>query len=320
MPTHGNEVFMNYVKVIRWPNLLIMAGVMVCLRYFLILPQFDKVEILAGTTFSLFLLFVAGVLAIAAGGYVINDIFDQEIDAINHPGSQIVGAKMTLFHANLYYVVLTAFGVCVGIYLAWLTSRIYFGMIFVTMAALLYYYSKRYKRQLLSGNIVVSIATALVLIIVWNFELFMLDTENAQSAVDSGITPYISKMVYAYTFFAFIVSLIREIVKDMEDVTGDAAYNCATIPILLGIARTKKIVSVLIVLLMAMVAYWQYWLWTNSFQIGAVFLFSTQMIALILLVKMFSTAKTSDWHQFSNLTKMLMISGIASIILLKYVS
>jgi 4-hydroxybenzoate polyprenyltransferase len=309
-------MIMNYIRIIRWPNLLIMSALMSCLRYFFILPQFEQAGILSGSTVTLFALLILSVLSIAAGGYVINDMSDEDIDVINHPELMIIGKGISHLSAKKYYLGLTLIGIIIGFYLAYTASNVYFGMIFPVMAILLYYYSKRYKRQLITGNIVVSFASAMVLLVTWNFELFMLDAENSQLSYNLGITTYISTVVYAYSLFAFISSMIREIVKDMEDIAGDEAAFCATIPILFGVSVSKKIVGILVVVLMFMVVYWQYWLWMEGFRFAAVFLIATQLLGIAALFKLISSTYHTDFHWLSGLFKALMISGIASLVLL----
>lgn len=316
MRIHGNIMIINYLKLIRWPNLLMMALVMCCLRYFLILPQFNHAEIVEGSTLILFLWLIFSVLCIAGGGYVINDVLDQEIDAVNHPEKQLIGKVIGEKSAKLFYIGLTSVGIAIGIYLAYIATSLYFGLVFPVMAALLYYYSRRYKRQLISGNIVVSFASAMVLIVVWNFELFLLDHENAQLTVNIGVIPFISKIVYAYTLFAFFSSLIRELVKDVEDIAGDEAENCATIPILMGISVSKWITVILLLVLMVMVGYWQYWLWFNGFQYASGFLLITQVLIIFTIRKLFE--HQINWHKVSSFLKILMLSGIASIIFLNF--
>lgn len=316
MHIHGNSMIINYLRLIRWPNLLMMALVMCCLRYFLILPQFHHADIIEGSTLFLFLLLIFSVLCIAGGGYVINDILDQEIDAVNHPEKQLIGKLIDEKTAKLFYVGLTSVGVATGIYLASVASSLYLGLVFPAMAALLYYYSRRYKRQLISGNIVVSFASAMVLIVVWNFEIFLLDLENAQLAENIGVIPFISKFIYAYTVFAFFSSLIRELVKDVEDIEGDEAENCATIPILMGISVSKWITVVLLLILIIMVGYWQYWLWFNGLQYASGFLIITQILILFTINKLF--VRQIMWHKVSDFLKIMMLTGITSIIFLNF--
>jgi len=309
---------MGYLRIIRWPNLLIMAMVMGCLRFFLVLPQFHNAGIIEGSSIMLFILLVAGVISIAAGGYVINDVFDIEIDAVNHRDSQIVGNEISIEAARKYYLILSSIGILIGFFLAFLVSNFNFGLIFPVMAALLYYYSKRYKRQVISGNIVVAFASAMVLVVAWNFEILMLNADNEQLANGHGLIPFISRFVYAYTFFAFFSTLIREIVKDVEDIEGDSVSGCLTLPVLAGVSASKKILSVLVLLLMTLVAYWQYWLWVKGYIYGSGFLFLTQFVGIVTLVKLFSRNRPINWHLMSNLMKVLMISGIASIVLLNF--
>ncbi len=314
----GNELFMNFLRLIRWPNLLIVALVMVFMRFFLIIPKLEHFGIAVGSTNITFILLIFSVLLIAAGGYIVNDIFDEVIDRVNKPDQMLIGIKISHFKAWLYYWLLTGCGIISGFILAILAMKPFFGMIFVLMSIILFLYSTWYKRQLITGNILVSFSTAMVLVTTWIFETIFIDTILIENSDLQLVINEISLFVYVYSFFAFCTSLLREIVKDMEDIRGDEAAGCKTIPIYFGLSISKSIVFVLVLLLMIAVASWQYLLLIKGFVICSSFLFLTQLISSICLFKLLKADDQISFHRLSFLLKILMISGIASLTVLKF--
>jgi 4-hydroxybenzoate polyprenyltransferase len=316
MPTSGNT--MNYLRIIRWPNLLIMAVLMAGLRYLLILPQLELAGLTLQNNLLNFIMLVYSVLAIAAGGYVINDILDLEIDSINKPESQIVGKKLSLNALRKFYLFLTFSGLITGIVIALILQSFYLGVFFPAMAALLYYYSKRYKGRLLTGNLVIAFASAMVLIVSWNTEFLSLEKAEIQILESSGTIRLISSMVFIYAFFAFMLSLIREIVKDMEDIEGDMKEACATIPIVFGLKTARNIASGLIVLVILAIGWWQFSLFGQRMNYMAISLFVSQILACVTLFLLTVANDKFRLHKVSLFLKIWMISGMSSMLFLNF--
>lgn len=309
---------MNYLRIIRWPNLLIMAVLMAGLRYLLILPQLELAELTLQNNLLNFIMLVYSVLAIAAGGYVINDILDLEIDSINKPESQIVGNQLSINAARKFYFFLTISGVITGIIIAFILHSFYLGVFFPAMAALLYYYSKRYKGRLLTGNLVVAFASAMVLIVCWNVEFLSLEKTDIQKLESNGTIRSISSLVFIYSFFAFMLSLIREIVKDMEDIDGDMKEGCATIPIVFGLKTARNIASGLIVLVILAIGWWQFSLFGQRMNYMSISLFFSQIIAFVTLYFLANAENKNSLHKGSLFLKIWMLSGMASMLFLNF--
>jgi 4-hydroxybenzoate polyprenyltransferase len=169
-------------------------------------------------------------------------------------------------------------------------------------------YSARYKRTLLIGNVVVSLLSAMVVVVVWLFELFMLKKMglNLQTLASE-----LSTVVWFYAGFAFLVSLVREIVKDIEDLAGDKDAGCQTIPVMLGVQPAKNIALVLTLLTMLMLAFGQYLLLTQGLRIIFwYYVLPVQILMINLLLQINKSLQPNDFRVSGNLAKIVMVAGI----------
>ena len=227
-----------FFKLVRWPNLLITA-LMMCLVHRCLMQMESS---------AAFTLLVISMVLIQAGGYVVNDIFDMEIDAINKPDKQIVGKVFTEKQSNVFYISLTI----IGLACALAASLIALGSKFITifacmalLACLLYSYSSRYKKKLVIGNIIVSLSVAFAVFVPWLFEMIYISKHELLLITMQPLMRISLRFVLIYTAFAFLMTLIREIVKDMQDVEGDGRSHCRTIPIVWGMTVAQIIVIAL---------------------------------------------------------------------------
>ena len=199
-------------RLIRLPNLLIMALCLLLVRACLLLPHAPWSRVLAPG----FGLLVLAALCIGAAGYIINDYYDVKIDAINRPGRLVVGRAVNRRHAMLAHLLLSGLGVVVSGLLSPLL-----GLVNLGSALLLWGYSVRFKRVALVGNVSIATLTA---------ALVLLPELQMQTR---------SQAVWGYALAAFLLTIVREIVKDVEDMRGDAQHDCHTLPIVWGVPRTK---------------------------------------------------------------------------------
>lgn len=227
-----------FFKLVRWPNLLITALTM-CLVWHCIMG--------ISSTLAFTLLVIAMVL-IQAGGYVINDIFDMDIDAINKPEKRIVGKIFTERQANLYYITLTIIGLGCGLAASVMANGKNFYTIFaalILLACFLYSYSSRYKKELVIGNLIVSLSVAFAVFLPWLFQVLSMLGDQEMLLENQEWMHVTLHIVLIYTVFAFMMTLIREIVKDMEDIKGDGRSHCRTIPVVWGMNTALIIVIAL---------------------------------------------------------------------------
>jgi 4-hydroxybenzoate polyprenyltransferase len=302
------------LKLIRIPNLLIVITTMYLVRFSLIKPILSFYnENLAFAELDFLLLVLATVFIMAAGN-IINDFFDLEIDRINKPDRIIIDNTISIETARIIYFVLNLIGVTIGIYLSFKIAQIQLSLIFVLTAYLLYAYSRKYKRNPFIGNFIVATLSSFTLFMVWLFEYFAIQLENIDFEYLNAAVLLISKIVLAYVLFAFLVSLIRELIKDVEDIEGDSQINCRTIPVLLGANKSKLIIGFLILLGIVFMSYAQIILWQNSLQlIFWYFMFSVQPLFIYLFIYLAKAKTKKQFHYLSILTKVIMLIGILSI-------
>ena len=258
-------------------------------------------------------LLVLSTVLIAAGGYVINDILDQQTDWENKPDKVIVGKTISESKAYNIYAVLNIIGVAIGFYLSNVIIRPNFAAIFVLTAATLYIYATSLKRMLLLGNIVVALLLSLSVIIIGVFDLF-----PATDAANQKVMATLFSILLDYAIFAFMINLLREIVKDLEDLDGDSKQGMNTLAIVFGIEKTTKLLFVLsFAPVIALLSYANNYLFTNNL-IGAViysFLFILGPL-LYFSIKIWTAKTKNDFHKLSQILKWILFFGILSVIII----
>lgn len=302
---------MAYLQLVRWPNLLIIGLILLLAKTQLV----DPISVLTGFESCLldghWILLTIATVFIAASGNVVNDIFDQDIDRINKPKKLIVGKVISEEKAwNLYYG-LGSVGLGAGIWLCWLMGNVSSSLIFMLVAGGLYFYSYSYKRQFLIGNVVISLLAGLV--------PFMPVYLYIMCRPDSWMQLPWNPLLVAFGFFSLITTLIREMVKDMEDIKGDQLLRCQTVPIVLGVKAAKAIVILLIAVLIGAVAKMQHaWFVDGDKLILGYFLVAVQLPALLLIGQVIRSNSSKEFHLASNLTKLIMLGGILSMIAFRF--
>lgn len=301
---------MNYLKLIRYQNLILIALAQILIKYGLFLPlEIDTVLNDFG-----FALLVTATLCIAAAGNVINDIYDLEIDRINKPNKILIGNNISESTANYLFIILNVIGVAIGFYLANSIGKPGFSALFIIFSALLYLYSSYLKGIVLVGNIVISFLVAMSLMIVVLFDLLPAitsDNQILQSAV--------FKIVLYYAIFALGINFIREIVKDLQDINGDKKGGINTLPIAIGRKRTTKIVFILGAVMVFGVVYYIYEHLYNYQLLSLYYLFAILGPLLYFCLKTWDAKTIKEFAMLSKLLKIVMFLGICSIPLFQFV-
>jgi len=300
-------------KLIRLPNLIIIIVSQYLMRYCLINTFYSFGDTsLAMSDFN-FALLVLSTLLIAVGGYIINDYFDVEIDKINKPEKAIIGKIISRQNAFLLYWVLTVFGVGIGFYIGFVVNDLMLGFVFLIIAGLLWYYSADLQKTLLLGNISVAIMSAMVILIVWLFEFYALKADPIRYVEAMKQLKMISLVTGAYALFAFLISLVREIIKDSEDVEGDKSAGFKTLAIKKGTQTAVNLVIVLVVITILLLAFGQYYLFTHGFsRVGWYLLMAVQSLLIYMLYLTFRAKSKNDFNFLSNTAKIVMAAGILS--------
>ena len=300
-------------RLIRWPNLLMVLFTMVLVRYAVILPLITDGNSSYLSPLVDFLLLVLATLLITAGGYVINDYFDVKIDRVNRPDSLTIYRWITPQRAIKINLILNAIAILIGFYLAWRIRTYSFAFIFPLVTGLLWAYSARYKKALFWGNLLVSALSAFVIMLVWLFEFFWLHRNPMIFANAIPDFNHVTWILLGYSLFALLVTMIREIIKDAEDIEGDLKFDCRTIPIVLGLRTTGIVLAVLTVIAMLLLGYVMVILLRlDMMMLFVYFAVSVQVPSIYLLFRIFRAGGKEDYNQLSALTKLIMVAGILS--------
>lgn len=319
----------EFLRLIRWQNLLMVIITMVLIRYAVLEPLISKIgvilikgsgeEIPMSLQFSwhYFVLLVAATVFITAGGYIINDYFDIKTDLINK-GKIIVGTKIPRRQAMMWHSIFNITGVAAGFYISYKAGYIWLGTLFLIVSGLLYFYSASYKRQFLIGNIIVALLTAMVPLLVVFYEWPALYKYYTINAI---ILPRINFIIYwvgGFALFAFLTNLSREIIKDIEDFEGDLAYGRNTVPVVIGVL-SSKILSVVLITVTIILLYLA-WHFFVSDTITLIYLTVAIVFPLLVVIfKLLISNEKRQIHSASRIMKIVMLTGILYSLVVKAV-
>lgn len=269
----------SYIKITRPINVLITFIVVVAAILISAQHQIELTKII---------LVSLSAALIAAAGNIVNDIYDIETDKVSHPNrvlaQGLLSKKEAVFLYNFFNVIAII-----------LASRIsdYLIVIVLFTIILLYVYSAYLKKLPLVGNIVIAFITGLAFI----YGGFAADNTNGAIVL---------------AVFAFLINLIREIVKDIQDIEGDSKLSFKTFPILYGIKKSKKIILLFTILL---IGFTFYPFITQLYKIEyflIVMIFVNPLLLLSLKI-LFDMKKENRYKIVSNILKINMILGLIAI-------
>ncbi|MFV8363037.1 geranylgeranylglycerol-phosphate geranylgeranyltransferase [Flavobacterium sp. ZT3P35] len=295
------------LKLIRYQNLLMLAFMQLVFRYAFFKIQ-DIPLALADWQYGLLVL---STVLIAAGGYVINNILDQKTDAINKPNNVIIGKNISETNAYTLYMALTVAGVAIGFYLSNVILKPSFAAVFILIAATLYLYATSLKQILIVGNSIVAILLSCSVIIIGIFDLLpAIDAGNQQQM------RIVFSILLDYAIFTFFINMLREIIKDIEDVDGDYNQGIRTLPIVIGKSRTAKIVFGLSFVPILFLLYY-----INAYLLNLIY--TTIYLLLFVMgplfyftVKVWSAQTKKEFYTLSLLLKWIMFFGILSVVII----
>ena len=304
----------HFLNLIRWKNLLMIALMQYLIKYALLLPFKETHGVLTSLSdFNFFLLVLATVL-IAAGGYIINDIYDVEADKINKPNKLIINKHITENNATTLFMVFNIIGVGIGFYLANGIGKAGFYSIFFIASALLYVYSTSLKQIAVVGNVVVSIVVALSILLVGIFELV-----PAINANNKAVQMTFINIIRDYAIFAYLINLVREMVKDLEDIEGDQKAGIQTLPVLLGRERATKIAFIVSLTPILSITYYVItYLFKQQIVVGY-FLILVVAPLIYVSLKLFNAQQKTQYKHISLVLKLVMLSGMGSIIIYNFI-
>lgn len=310
----------SLIRLIRLPNLLIIAFTQYAMRYLVL----DPLVFSTSRSFDLqlgkfdFSLLVLATILIAAAGYIINDYFDTRTDWINKPKKVVVGVKIDRKTAMVLHTILNIAGVGIGVYLSAKINLLPLSFVFILAAGLLWFYSTTYKRQFLIGNLIVSLMTAMVPLIVVLFELPLLNVayKDVMLAANANFNS-LFYWVAAFSLFAFLLTLMREIIKDAEDFEGDSSYGMKTLPIIAGTRWTKGVLVSLVLVSVGLILalFLQHIFFSagreNPDYLSLVYILAFLVLPFFVLLTLTLVADSKkDYKRISLVVKLIMLFGI----------
>ncbi len=301
---------MLYLKITRPINLLIIVLTQLLFWFCIIQPVHNIYGTVPHLQFWQVILLILSTVLIAAGGYVINDYYDLPIDLVNKPEKVIVSNGIDDDAAFNYFAILTVLGLAASLIVAITLGNYRLFIIPFIITSMLWFYAQSLKRMFFVGNFIVSIATAAVIFLLIYFGLDWVNVEFLKEEANEII--FFGK---GYMAFAFVVSMLRELVKDMQDKEGDEEFESKTIPIVLGIRNSKLIALFWLLLVIVGVVFvqkgliqGQQWL---AFGYTVVFI---QLLNVWIGFKILQSQNSEDFGKASNWIKGLMFFGLITMI------
>jgi 4-hydroxybenzoate polyprenyltransferase len=308
------ELFKDIMRLVRWSNLLFLAALIWLMEKWVAVPVLNAAGFGEQLPWYTLLLLALATVFIAGGGYVINDYFDVKIDRINRPDELIVTRTVSKPAAMHLSIGLSVAGVLCGLAAAGLLRSMTIAIIFIMVPGLLWFYSSSYKRLFMIGNIIIAFLAGVTPILVALANVAQLQIRFAP------IMPYLTlpddlfSWLSGFAVFAFLLTWIREIIKDMQDQMGDREYECHSMPIVWGERWTKVFVTVLLAGTLALLGYWWYAIlpfptgWTSLSTRYIVFGIVIPLFGVLVLL--WSAKIPSDYKTCQQLVKFTMLLGM----------
>lgn len=304
-----------FFRLIRYPNLIFIALTQCLFYFFIVIPTYkDANHDLPRLGYYNFSLLLIASLVIAAAGYIINDYFDMDIDNVNKPDKLVIGKWINRRWAMLFHMLLSLFGLFLTALVAMQINNLLLLAFNFLSVVLLLFYSTTFKKKLLIGNVIISLLTAWVVGVLFVAELNFADVLYMRQ--HQVVLEKLYKYTAVYAGFAFMVSLVREVIKDLEDIIGDRRYGCTTMPIVWGVNPSKIYAGIWIVVLMGLLlsiffySILNEWFWLKS--LLSIFLLN---FLIVILINVKKAATSKDYASISKQIKLLMLMGILSILL-----
>lgn len=304
------------LELIRWKNLLIIFITQLLVWGCVIRPLAvwsDERLFLSGLHFFLLSL---STLCIAAAGYIINDYFDLRIDLINKPDKIVIEKHISRRGAIMVHSVLNAVGLGFAVWLSWRSGNYWLWLIQLACTLLLWFYSTTFKRQFITGNIAVSILVAFTILALAGYESalrpflhFRLFFSTARGVILNPLG-----VIIVYAFFAFTLTWMREIVKDMEDFKGDVREGCLTMPIKWGIKKSTTAVIIIGIASLIPLVMASGKLLLGEWRVLGVYVLLCLVLPLIaFLVFLYGKNSTESFARASRHLKVIMVLGVLSL-------
>ena len=298
----------SFLTLIRYKNLLMVFLSMFLTKYFLI-ESFISTPLLSDIDF---IILTTSILLITMGGYLINDIYDIESDKINKPGKVYISTIISIKSGLFLYFLTSITGLILGFYLSINKNLNHLSGFFIVTVILLFIYTKILKKLPLIGNIIVALLVSLPIFLVYEFDHSMISIKDIFDNL------FLSIIIFFYLLFAFLTTLIREIIKDLQDIKGDNKFKLKTLPIMIGNKRTINFVVFLSFLLQLLLLLVLIDSLKNDYYLISFFSFTLSLLVSYLIYKLRVPFKNNQYQHLSSLMKIIMLVGVLSMTIFKF--
>ncbi len=308
------ELFKDIMRLVRWSNLLFLAALVWLMEKWVAVPVLNRFAFGEQLPWYELLLLTLAIVLIAAGGYVINDYFDVKIDRINRPDELIVTRTVSKPAAMQLSVALSSAGALCGVASAVLLRSWTIGSVFILVPGLLWFYSSSYKRLFMVGNLTIALLAAMTPMMVAMANVAQLQLLYATILPYTTLVHDLYAWLGGFALFAFLLTWVREIVKDMQDQMGDRELECHSMPVVWGELWSKIFVTALLVFTLAVIGH--LWYRVLPFPTGwsslstRYILFGIVIPILGSLGLLWSAKIPSDYKTCQQLVKFTMLLGM----------
>ena len=290
----------------------------VLINWCLVHPILTLYELEPTFTVLDFVFLTAATVMLAAGGYIINDYFDTKSDMINRPDNVVIGNDVSRGNALAWHLVLNIAACVLGAVVSLRIGVWLFALFFPFVSGLLWFYSSTYKKMFLLGNVIVAFLTGMVPLLPVAYEIpgqIAVGNENVVNGLlDLNILFY---WALGFSLFAFVNTLLREVIKDVEDIDGDREIGRKTVPVVIGVKASKIFVVVLIAAVIAGLTI--VWCKFMNDTISAVYFGVLLVVPLIFLsYKVLKMNTKEECHKAATISKIIMLLGILFLVVVWY--
>lgn len=306
-----------FLKLIRWQELFFVAFTMFSFHYGIITPMFDYFSLLPAIGKLELILIILSSIFIFGGGNVINDYFDRKTDFINRPESVMIIFKIRRRQAIFYHLVFSTLGIILGIIVSFMIRKPILSLFYILTVIYLWIYSVRLKKDLIINNISVALFISLIAVIIGVNEYFAFEKSITEwNEINIRPIKLSIQIIFGYGIFAFIINLIREVLKDCRDVKGDSLTGVNTIPVIWGKKKANIVVFILSLIFIGLVivgweGYLSKLLFFKNFIFADFYIYSMIVFpAAIILGSSIFGEKPKKYLTLIRLTEFIMFTGL----------
>lgn len=301
----------KWLRFIRIENIFLIALLMLVIREAVLAPLYAMAEVELRLSFLDYVLLIFDLASVAVSGYWINDRADRAIDKINRPERMLASEQLSDRAFWMFYAGTVIAGGIITLYLGWKHDELSWCWLYPVSVFAFWGYAKTLKKQGLIGNLLVSFFIASIVLIALIAEPGIFSILHFIEALD------LFGALLFFAFIAFLANLAREFVKDCEDVPGDRQHGVRSLPIVIGMDSTMRVVAFILFLLLALeaVMYQRFATSLNHWTSSVSFVLVIAML-VIMIWKALQLKDTGRFRLLSQSLKLLMMLGLIQLVVL----